>query len=403
VNSSKAIFVLLVIVYVVVRTINFPYHLNFSSEQAQFSLRALQIWENKELTLLGPPISFKTQGREIFQGSITYYLMIPFLLLGNLDPIVSSWLLVPFGAISLAALYYGTMLLLDKRRALVISFAYTLLPFFIDYTRFFWNPNFQLLLTPFLILLLGLYKNKNKPIYLFAVGILAGVLTMFHYQYVLIIVGILGYVIYKKANPYLYLLGALVGFAPMLIFEARNNFYNLTTILFYIQNHQGTTGFLPIHNFLSILLFMLILAVGIFKKINIKFIAAFFIVLIIISGVNYLPKPDNGFGMGKNWNYLYEKKVINIITTEKYDNYNIVNLGYDTKAWVQKYLHKINGDEFNFDDYETNEYLYVITPQKDYLNDPAYEISSFTPNELVKSWKINNDYVLILLKRRMSN
>jgi len=48
------------------------YH--FQMDQGQFALRSLQIVQNKELTLLGPTTSIKTQtGKQFFQGPQGYY------------------------------------------------------------------------------------------------------------------------------------------------------------------------------------------------------------------------------------------------------------------------------------------------------------------------------------------
>ena len=103
--------------------------------------------------------------------------------------------------------------------------------------------------------------------------------------------------------------------------------------------------------------------------------------------------------MVENWDYPSEFKTYQIIRSQHLPNYNIANLAYDTLAQVQKYLHRKDGIILQFDDYRTNKYLFVITATTHFMNNPAYEVNTFKPSRLVKTWPINDYYSLYLLER----
>jgi hypothetical protein len=186
----------------------------------------------------------------------------------------------------------------------------------------------------------------------------------------------------------------------MLLFELRNHFYNVQTG-FYILSHSskgsiGVTSLKNFHYFLSIIL-LGFLTLGTFtsKKLNILI----FVILLITDIVLYAPTPSHAFGTDKDWNYLAEDKIHKIITTQHIKNYNVANLAYDTLASVQKYLLIKDHININFDNYSSNQYLFVVNKDNNYLKNPAYEVNTYTPSQLVSSWKINKSYNLYLLKK----
>lgn len=406
-----ALVTIIILAGLIIRSVNYKLHLNFSADQGIFSSNALEIFRERKITLLGPTASFVVEGRQLFQGSVIFYTDLVFLLIGGFDPIKSSFAFTFFSMLMVFPLYFGTKWLTNKNTAFFVSILYALLPTIINYTRFLWNINFQLSLTPLLIFSLGLYeKSKNKRLlFLTLTGIVAGALTMFHYQYVLVDIILFLYFGFSKkaASKSLLILfsGMVFGFFPMLVFELRNNFYNTKTILFFLANWtaflknniQGTS--FPFYYFISIIFVFFVLALRVLK-IKVRKISLIVLVILLFAVDLYLyfPAPKHAFGMVNNWSYLDEAKAHELIIGSGVDNFNVVNLGYNTLAEVQKYLLKKDGVLINFDDYSRNKYLFVIT-DKDFSNDPAYEIRTFKPSRKVSVWKINDYYSLHLLER----
>lgn len=410
-NKNESFFLVLIIaLYIIIRTINFPYHLNFSYDQAWFSSEALNIYKTGKQTLIGPHISFMFDGRKIFQGSVTYYFQLIFLVLGNFDPVKSSYYLLLFSSLMIIPLYFGVEFLINRRSAIIIVIIFTLLPYYINYTRFFWNPNFLFILSPLLIFLMGTYNKYKSTFYFFLISLLSGILTLFHFQFFLIISGILIYYFFIKKIGWklipLFTAGFLLGFSELIVFDLRNNLYNLRTFLFFLQNLHSvvntdqTNIFAAPHYFLTISLFLIIVLLAFINKVfRPKIILTASIILLIWSISIYSQKPSHGYGMTENWNYLDEDKAHKIIVNQNLENYNIVNLIYNTDAMVQKYLLKKDGIEIDFDNYKSNHYLFVLCEGDKYVREEAYEVKYFKPIRLLKTWIINSKYNLYLLEK----
>lgn len=403
-----SILVLLISLSISIRSIHFSSHVNFSHDQGSFSSKVLDIYRNKSLTLIGPSISYIYQGREIFQGGIIYYILLLFLWIGNFNPIYASYLFMLFATCMLIPLFYGVKMLIGKNVAWLACIIYALFPFYTDYSRFLWNPNFQFALLPVLILLMGFYKKFRKPFPFLLIGIYTGFLLQFHYQFIVIIVGlIIYYFFFKKLSIKLlafFICGFLIGLSPLVLFELRNNFYNTQTIWYFISHGQyfvNSGGSLQPHYLLSISLFVLLIILSILNKhITRGILIAGVIILSIGSILIYGRYPSHAFGMSDNWNYLLEEKAYKIIKAQNISNFNVANSIYDTKASVQKYLLKRDGVAINEEEYYRNLYLFVITTRDDTLTgDRAYEVESFRPSVVVNAWSLNSYYKLYLLKR----
>lgn len=391
-----------------VRSIHYPNRLNFSTDQGVFGIRAHEIWEQKEITLIGPRTSFEYQGKVIFQSSVIYYVYLFFLLIGGFEPVSASYAFTLFGVLMLLPLAVGLTLLKDEKAAIVGCSLYAFLPFFVQFSTFLWNPNFQLTFLPLLILALGIAHRSKKPAAYVGVGVVSGFLLLFHYQAVVFFLLLLVYLAVIKRPPvtaYLYgLIGAALGFLPMLLNELRSQFYTLKTIWTFSHHLSEITstsggGFAYYYFMGSIFLILMAFSVLIASMISKRAIIAFSIGLFLVSCVAFLPTPAHAFGMLNDWNYRYEEAVFKIINDEGLNNFAVANPTYDTTASVQYYLLKVNGVTGYTRDYVTNDYLFIINTAPDFDTNPAYEINTFTPRTVVKTWKINAKYYLYLLKR----
>ena len=408
---SKEFIILLFffIIFIFIRTINFNHFFTFVYDQAGFSTSALEIFRDKKLQLIGPPISIKFAGREIFQGGIIYYFFLIFLLLGHFDPKLSTYSFVIFSGLMIVPLYYGLKDLFNKKIFIYITMLYSLLPFYIHSTMSLWNPYIQFALTPVLIYTMGLFKKKNTKFIFFLISFITGFLTQFHYQFFLIIFGLLiYYFIFNKISMYYLLpffLGLLLGFFPMVLFELRNNFYNTRTIILFLIHHKEIFGknLSPMnikeYYFLSTSIFLFIIISSILKKfLDRQILIYIFIILLFWSSMVIVVFPPENTVV-KNWTYEDELNVYNIIKNNSVKNYNI-SAFYDAKASSQKYFLKRDFINIDFENYLTNKYLYVIYENnKDYKLNRAYEMNTFYPSKVINKWKINNKYNLILSKR----
>lgn len=409
--------VLAVAIFIWIRSINFSAHLNFSNDQGLFSTEALRIYETKKPTLVGPPVSMSLNGRQIFQGPLTYYEFLFFLVLGNWDPIVSSYLFMLFAAVMVIPLYYGSKMLFGRRAAMILTLVYTLLPFYIDFSRFLWNPTFQFTLLPLLLLLMGLFKKTKSSWIFLALSVLLGALLQYHYQFVLVIAALLVYYIFLAKITWrqalLYVIGVGVGFSPVILFELRNQFYNTTTAFMFLQKNSEIkyVGGGKSHYYLSLSFLLFTLCVALLHKVlntipekvfNTVFIIAF-VGLMTWSFSTYAESPEAAFwAPAKHWNYEVEEKQYEIIKKENLQKYNVANIAYDNNSVVVKYLLKKDGVNIDYGDYTHNKYLFVAARKNleyYFMDDPAYAIQIMRPYKVLKTWELNPMYNLYLVER----
>ncbi len=314
-----------------------------------------------------------------------------------------------FAAAMIVPLYYGAKKLLGRQGALVLTAFYVFFPLYLDYTRFLWNPNFQFSLVPLIILSMGLHEQTKKLRYFLLTSVLLGVILQFHYQFVLVIAGVFLYYFVIRRQPLedilFFLFGLAVGVSPLILFELRNHFYNTNTVLLLLQHHNqvidpNAKGSIPPHYFLSVSFFVLLACIAIVRKKITWSIACFIVIVLALTAcIKYVPSPTHAFGMVPHWNIRDDEKTYEIITHSGATHYNIVNLSYDTLAVVQKFFHQRDGRVFAFDDYYTNQNLFVVSADDQYFKNPAYEVNTFQPSTVVNKWQINSTYTLYLLHR----
>lgn len=413
ITSEKIFLLIFFLLFIFIRSFHFSYFLNWSQDQAEFAIEALKIYREKKLTLIGPQISTTYQGRLLFQGPITYYLFLIFLFFGNWDPIKASYLFMIFAAFSIFPLYFGTKKLINQKAAFIFLSVYSFLPYFINYTRFLWNSTLQLSLLPYLIYFLSNYYQKQSTINFFIISFFLGLLSQFHYQFLIIVFGFFIYFLLNEKNKmktfFILMFGMALGLSPLLFFEIRHNFYNLQTAILFLKNWSKVDkpgGINTPHYYLSLSFFIVFSTLfktkKILRKTNIKFMVLLAITLFFISFFRNIKKPNQSYwAPAKYWNYPMEEKAYQIIKQAGVkENFNVADLSYyNTKAAVIKYFLIRDNYQINYDDYYQNRYLFVIAHNQDYEKTLSYEVAFFKPRKLIKKWNLNHYYHLYLFER----
>jgi hypothetical protein len=187
IKNDFLVLLLIFIGFILIRSFHFVYFLNWSQDQAECGMAALDIWRNKKLTLIGPQISATFEGRLLFQGPITYYLFLIFLLAGSWDPVKASYFFMLFASFLIFPLFYGVKRLTNKKVAYLTVLIYSFLPYYINYTRFLWNSTLQLTFSILFIYFFSFYQKSKNLKYFFISSFFLGLLLQFHYQFILVI------------------------------------------------------------------------------------------------------------------------------------------------------------------------------------------------------------------------
>lgn len=206
-----------------------------------------------DLTLLGPTASVGG----FFLGPIYYYMMAPFLLLFNYNPVGPAVMVALFGAATVFLVYRIAKDFFGVKEGLVSAFLYAISPLVITYSRSSWNPN----VVPFftILMLYVLYKsiiNKSWKL-LLASGVLFGILLQLHYLATFLAVIVFFYVLLSSLSQagmslksfkellkryVLFSFGTLIGWFPFLLFELRHGFQNFQSIFKFVFSSGDTGG-----------------------------------------------------------------------------------------------------------------------------------------------------------------
>ncbi|MBU0619232.1 hypothetical protein KKD62_03285 [Patescibacteria group bacterium] len=398
-------------IFLFLRLYQLEKQMNFTADQGLFFSKSWQIWQNKELTLLGPPTSMIYQGRQFFQGPVIYYSIILLLLMAGWSPLIVSVSFIFLNLLATLLVYLGVKKLAGSLSALTAFFLIAINPILIYFSQFLWNPNFLLLITPVLFYLLISFWQKTSLFKLFLIGFILGLGLQFHFQYLLISFLLVIWLIFRfrlKARQFLLLLlGFIVGYFPLIVFELRHNFYNLKTVWLILQN-QGLSGtrVFVVHYWLAVLLFLTIGLGVCLGRLAAANKLAYGLSLGLAAMICFLTGPDWRASQKSflHWDYTDTSKIAKLIVDQNLVNYNVANLLYgDTRAQGVRYLTTIAGQPpLSVEEYENNDYLFIISSDEYQLTraNPVWEVSAMQPADLVKHWSINQTVKLYLLKRQ---
>lgn len=370
--------------------------MNFSMDQGLFMLKSWEIWNDKKLELIGPSASPVVNGRHFFQGPITYYWLIIVGILGKWKPENITIIITFMSLISMGFLYLTAKKLFGKGVGVLSAVIWTLSPIAIQYAGWIWNPSLLLILIP-PSLYVGVLAIKEKKWWQFGIfGILLGLSLQCHFQTGLLIIMTGVVMLFRRIilSKWIYLLtGFLVGYSPLIIFDLRNNFYNIKTIVEWIG--QRGNGFeLQQFYFLEFLPILVILAAKIFYRWRI-FLIGGLIVFLWWSVINQ----SQAKGMPMFWNYGDLKKSKEIIMRKAQGEYNVVNLlSGDTRFYSLRYLLTVEGKApMSVDKYDKE--LWIISYKGvDLQNSTVWELEKTGEMEEKERIEINPMVDLVQLR-----
>jgi 4-amino-4-deoxy-L-arabinose transferase-like glycosyltransferase len=232
-------------------------YMTFLGDEGRDAIVAKNILHGN-FTLLGP----RASAGDFFLGPIYYYMMAPFLLMSNYDPVGPAIMVAIFGVATVFLVYYVGLKFFNAKAGLIAASLYAISPLVIAYSRSSWNPNVM----PFfsIVMLYVLYvsiKKQSRKLFLL-VGLLLGIAMQLHYlsTFLAVIVFffvLLGERMLDKNNfvkrCYIHyieiFIGFIVGLSPFLAFEVRHGFPNIRTIFKFIFEDNAAKGYEIHHSF----------------------------------------------------------------------------------------------------------------------------------------------------------
>ena len=444
----------------------------FGGDQGQDFLVVKNMVLYHKWTLLG----IKTSGYSFFQGPVYLYMIYPFFVLFNLNPISGAIAAVFYSILTIIILYFLCVRFFSKRIAIISSLLFAVSGELIIFGN---TPLYQHFLPLFIVISIYLFliEDKNHFLYLL-LGLSIGIGIELHLLNVTLFVALIVYLmVYEKnklRNIFGYITGVILGLSPTIAFELRHDFLNTKYFLnFEPQNKIQITFFGIIREWfkgfmiyfggnsvflgISILLISLFIFFKKYQSKNFIKLKRLSIILIIVSillsiffsifGQHYLIPfwlilliiiplgLENIFGkkvstviftvlvivnlmfsIGRlNYNHGYSmpegwtlKKIVStskIISQDSLDhpNFNVAALlDAVTRAYPLRYAVEVYGiTPESVENYPSNNYLYVVTNynQEKMFEITTWEVTSFKPFEIGKTWDLQDGIYLYRLDR----
>lgn len=217
--AKLLLFILFFIILVFTRIYNLEHTARFIWDESSDLVRMHQLYVDKTVTLIGP---IDETGTKVF-GSLTYYMLLPFVIVGNFDPVSPVYGAAFWGVLTILLLLYLTKKLNQK---LIIFIAILSLVWFplLQTSRWAWNPN----LIPFWVALSFIFYLRDKWWSMFLSGLFLG-LTFHHHYYSIYTIGVFSLIVNilflrKKQLSKLFFFdfGVVMAFIPFVIFDLRH-------------------------------------------------------------------------------------------------------------------------------------------------------------------------------------
>lgn len=222
-RSSKKINIIIIILFFIIlvftRVYNLEHTARFIWDESSDLVRMHQFYIDKTVTLIGP---IDETGTKVF-GSLTYYMLLPFAIIGGFDPVSPVYGTAFWGVLTVLLFLYLTRILNPKLLVYIAILSLVWFPL-LQTSRWAWNPNF----IPFWVLLSLVFYFHDKWWTIFLSGLFLGITFHHHYYsiYAVSIFTLIVNILYFRDKQLFKLiffdLGILLAFLPFVIFDLRH-------------------------------------------------------------------------------------------------------------------------------------------------------------------------------------
>lgn len=221
VKKSPIIAVSIIFIFSLVftRFFNLEHTARFIWDESSDLVKMHQYYVERKLTLVGP---INESGDRVY-SSLTYYMLLPFAILGKFDPVSPVWGTAFWGTITALLLVFLIRKINPKYTLFVALLTLVWFPL-VETSRWAWNPN----LIPLWSVLGILFFLKNTPLAVFLSGISLGLSIHHHYLSLFSLLGfflglsILGIKEKTLWKPVIWTLGIIITLVPFIIFDFRH-------------------------------------------------------------------------------------------------------------------------------------------------------------------------------------
>lgn len=387
--TKNNLFLLLIFVVAAgIRFYNFPNRVTFWSEQARSLIVSADYL--KKASFLGQEYFREdTNSHIIYSGALFNYSLVPLILISNYDPIKITVFFTLLNLITGCVIYWTTKKMFGMKIALLSSLLFLLNDFMIYHSLFIWSYNYLPLIGILIFFFSWKYIKSDNIIDLFLIGTLSGIGISLQFLFTPIAIIVLIINLWKKKkllkSIIVFSLGLILGNLPMVLFDLRHHFYEISTLFQYLIDTLGGKSdasfnyyyLLPLWPLASILAAIIISKISNRSKLLAGLIILIYLYINITSQKVSFTSPT---GMPKGINTSDIDKASLKIARDIKGDFNVAEvLDFDKQAYVFRYFvqYKYGKSPQGVADYPNARLLYVLS-QKGYNFDTSgvWEISS---------------------------
>src|SRR3990167_6984065 len=233
--------ILIIFLGVFLRFYRFREFVMFLCDQGRDAIIIKRIVTLQHFPAIGPPSSIG----QVYLGPFYYYLVAPFLLLFNFNPVGLAFGVALLSLIGSIVAYFLIKKELNTSTALI----FLLLLFFsainVQFSRFSWNPNLLPIFSFFTLYFFYKLLLKKNKLFSIAFGAFLSFSIQLHHLALLFIPVIFFFGIYylrkvKLSNYLIAILSFLFFSLPLIIFDLRHNFLNTTNLIKFFSQGDPT-------------------------------------------------------------------------------------------------------------------------------------------------------------------
>ncbi|MBM3209399.1 hypothetical protein FJZ40_03860 [Candidatus Shapirobacteria bacterium] len=217
----------------------------FDWDQERDAFVVKEILREGKMTLVGPRV---LGPKGFFLGPYFSYLLVPFYFLTNLHPKALVFFIATYNLAFFAFSFSVLKKFVSSQIALLFLLFWALNAALVNIDQIAWN----VLFIPLVVVLnwgLLFYKKDGSWLKWLTIGVLVGAGINFHFQLVfLVIFNFLFILLFSRKGVWkrflLFLMGMVLTFLPLMIFDLRHKFLNLKLLFSFLSERLGTNDYL---------------------------------------------------------------------------------------------------------------------------------------------------------------
>lgn len=414
-GNYKTFVIAVIILGIFLRFYRLPDLTSFSYEQALALESSGKMVQTGKISLIGSEYFIRqTSSSHSFfsSGAYLYPLSLVQLIFGY-DPIYPAILFTTLNLCAGIGLFFLVDKYFKKPQGLVVLTLFMFSPMMIQASRTVWHVY---LLVPIIVFSIWMYQrflNSINPLELFLLGISLGLGFGIHISYILAIAFFFIACLYRllKKQKLIYLtplvVGILIGYFPLVLFDLRHNFYNTSTMLTFLWEMLTTkkSGFsFETYHFIFLMIpIYILLSQALQKFVPTKIIVPLLLLYITLSFPSWHIFDSYAPGMPNGTNLHTMKYISSLIAKDAPMEFSVASIvDGETRAENLRYLLEFVDKKTPLasDKYPEAETLYVVSYlDQDPLSKSVWELDSIKPAKAVNTWQINDLIKITKLER----